>query len=441
MTQWCIMRRQGSRRVNELYMHALQSRVSAFVLGISIALIAPFSASASTNLITNGTLETGSSFPSGWSRMYWGTPAPTFTYPVSGRTGRAAAISYTKDSTGDARWQPAAVNVESGATYTYTGWYASTAQTEVNVEYQTSRGTKSYTWLATFPSTGGVWKQASVSFTVPSGMVRATPFHLIDKQGVLTIDDISLVKNGTPTPTPEPEPTPTPTPTPQPGAFAEGMVTLSFDDAWTSQYVNALPTLESAGLRGTFYILTQPVQGGWSSYMTPNQVKDIASRGHDIEGHTVTHTDLTTLSTTRLDREIRDSRVYLQNLTGKPITSLAYPYGSHNTNVINRTKAAGYTSARSADPTTQYGFNTQTTSRFTINSFSPNTNVSMTQMKSAIDKAKNEKLWFVLSIHEVKVNGDLYAITPAQFSELVAYIKSSGIKVVTMAEGAAMLSN
>lgn len=393
----------------------------------------PFSVGAETNLIANPGLETGSSYPSGWSRVYWGSPAPAFSYPVTGRSGKAAAISYSKDSTGDARWQHAAVAVEPGATYTYTDWYASNATTEINIEYQTSRGAKSYAWVATLPSTGGSWQQTKVSFTVPTGVAKASVYHLIDKQGVLTIDDVSLSKNGD---TPPPPPPPPPT-----GGFTEGMVTLSFDDAWTSQYVEALPVLESAGLKGTFYILTQPVQNGWSTYMTPSQVVDIANKGHDIQGHTVSHRDLTTLSQSTIDAEIKNSKTYLQNLTGKTITSLAYPYGSSNAKVIDRAKLAGYTNGRTADPTIPYGFNTQTASRFGINSFSPTKSTTLADVKAAIDRAKAEKLWFVFSVHQVKVNGDQYDITPAMFSDIVAYVKSSGIKVVTMSEGAALLAN
>jgi peptidoglycan/xylan/chitin deacetylase (PgdA/CDA1 family) len=300
---------------------------------------------------------------------------------------------------------------------------------EINIEYQTSRGSKSYAWVATLPSTGGAWQQAKISFTVPAGVAKASVFHLLDKQGVLTIDEIALVKDGG---SPPPPPS---------GGFSEGMVTLSFDDAWTSQYVAVLPILENAGLKGTFYVLTQPVQNGWSTYMTPSQVVDIANKGHEIQGHTVSHRDLTTLSQATIDNEIKNSKAYLQTLTGKTITSLAYPYGSSNAKVVDSAKVAGYTSGRTADPTIPYGFNTQSVSRFSINSFSPTKTTTLADVKAAIDRAKAEKLWFVFSIHQVRVNGDQYDISPALFADIVSYVKSSGIKVVTMTEGAALLAN
>ncbi len=231
-------------------------------------------------------------------------------------------------------------------------------------------------------------------------------------------------------------------PPPTPGQFSEGMVTLSFDDAWTSQYTNALPILNQAGIKGTFYILSEPVQGGWSSYMTPQQVKTIAQQGHEIGGHTVTHADLSTLSSSRIDREIKNSKTYLQNLLGTAVTTLAYPYGSYNTTVINRTKLAGYGNARTADPTIAYGFNAATQPKYEINSFSPNKNVSVASIKSAIDQAKANKQWFVFSVHEVLPSGgDEYSMTTAQFKEVVEYIKATGIKTVTIAQGAALLPN
>ncbi len=231
--------------------------------------------------------------------------------------------------------------------------------------------------------------------------------------------------------------TPPPPPT---GTFTEGMVTISFDDAWTTHYTQALPILNTAGLKGTFYILTEPVQGGWSDYMSPMQVKAIAQSGHDIQGHTVTHVDLTTVGSRRIDKELQDSKKYLESLVGGTITSLAYPYGSYNTTTISRAKLAGYTNARSADPTIALGFNTGLQSKFEINSFSPNTAVSVASIKTAIAQAKQNKQWFVLSYHQIE-NGssDEYTTSVANFQEIVNYIKSSGIKVVTMREGAALL--
>ncbi len=111
------------------------------------------------------------------------------------------------------------------------------------------------------------------------------------------------------------------------GPFTEGMVSLTFDDSWESQYLNALPILQAANFRGTFYLTTIPLEQRWTFFMTPAAVQDIAVKGHEIAGHTLVHPDLTAISAESVRRELTASRTYLQTLTGQPVTSFAYPFG------------------------------------------------------------------------------------------------------------------
>lgn len=485
------------------------------ILGIALAsvVIAPTPTHAqAVNLISNPGFETGTTLPNGWTKTYWGSPTPTFTYPVAGNgSSKAAQISFSSNSTGDARWAHTPVTIEPGATYTFSHWYKSTAATEINIEFTSSTGAKSYHWMASLPSSGNVWKQYTASFLAPSNARQAVVFHLIDRTGSLAVDDFSLVKGTVTPPPPQNAPTvslsATPTsissgqsstltwsstnatscaasgawtgskaisgtqavspsatatyvltcsgaagttpaaqgvsvtvsttpPPPTSGAFSEGLVSITFDDSWTSQYTNVLPILQAAGLKGTFYLTTEPIQGGWTDFMTPNQVKDIATKGHEIAGHTVTHADLTTLSQAAVNREIRNSKSYLQTLTGKTVTAFAYPYGAANATVKTLLKNAGYTSARGVDYETQ---NTATTDKYDLKSQCIETSDSTASIKAQIDAAKANKEWYVLCIHEVKDGGDQYTMTPARFQEIVNYIKQSGVKVVTVGQGRALM--
>ncbi|MBI5456466.1 polysaccharide deacetylase family protein [Candidatus Kaiserbacteria bacterium] len=493
-------------------------KVSAAVAAVLFSLFvfpgATYAQSA-PNLIQNSSFETSGTNgnPANWARTAWGTPTPTFTYPVSGNgSAKAVQMVLQSNSTGDGRWQPAAVTVEAGATYTYTTWYKSNVATEIDVAYTKSNGSISYGWIADVPSSGNVWKQFTASFTVPSGSVKASPYHILEKTGTLAIDDVSLVKASTTPPPPPPgaptltftaspttvtagqqstlswqagnvtsctasgawsgskslsgsatvAPTQTSTytlsctgsggniskqatvtvsaqpPPPQPGQFTEGMVSLTFDDSWTTQYTNALPILQQAGVKGTFYLTTQPIQEAWNTFMTPNQVKDIAQKGHEIAGHTITHADLTTLSQSAINREIKNSKTYLQNLTGQAVSSFAHPYGAVNNTVKNLLKLAGYTSARGID---YESLNLSTSDKYDLKSMCIETSNPVSEIKAQIDGAKANKQWFILCIHEVKDGGDQYTMTPAKFQEVVNYIKSVGIKVVTVKEGWALMAN
>lgn len=170
--------------------------------------------------------------------------------------------------------------------------------------------------------------------------------------------------------------------------------------------------------------------------MTVNQVKDIANKGHEIAGHTVTHADLTTLSQSRINTEIKNSKTYLQGLVGQTVVSFAYPYGALNATVKNLLTQAGYTNARGVE---YDNLNLKTTDKMALNSMCIETSNSLAEIKAEIDKAKANKQWFILCVHEVKTGGDQYTMTPQKLQDVINYIKQTGIKVVTVKEGRALM--
>jgi peptidoglycan/xylan/chitin deacetylase (PgdA/CDA1 family) len=226
--------------------------------------------------------------------------------------------------------------------------------------------------------------------------------------------------------------------TTNPNQFTEGMVTLSFDDAWASQYTNALPILQASGLPATFYLISSVIQNNanFPGYMTPAMATTIANAGHEIADHTITHSDLTTLSSAQVTNEITASRTYLQNLTGKTITSLAYPYGSVNTTVKNLTKQAGYVSARGVDDSQ---LNTPSSDKYNLFGQCVDSTVTLATIKASIDQAKANKQWYILCLHEIATTGDQYTISPSQLQQIITYIKQVGIKTVTVQQGRALM--
>ena len=79
--------------------------------------------------------------------------------------------------------------------------------------------------------------------------------------------------------------------------------------------------------------------------------------------------------------------------------------------------------------------------KFDLKSQCIETSDSMTSIKAQIDAAKANKQWYILCIHEVKNGGDQYSTTLARFQEIVSYIQSTGVKVVTVKEGRALMAN
>lgn len=61
--------------------------------------------------------------------------------------------------------------------------------------------------------------------------------------------------------------------------------------------------------------------------MTTDQVRSLCSSGMEVGAHTVTHPILARIEPDRAEREIRDSKRRLEEITGGPVTSFAYPNG------------------------------------------------------------------------------------------------------------------
>ncbi len=129
-------------------------------------------------------------------------------------------------------------------------------------------------------------------------------------------------------------------------------IVITFDDGFQSFYTGAFPLLEMHAIKVTIF----PIAGfiGSSSlwdvlprqaHLTKEQVKEISKHGHEIGSHTMTHADLTFLDEKELVRELLDSKHFLEDMIGKPVTSLSFPFGSWNRKVWEKAQSLGYTQA------------------------------------------------------------------------------------------------
>ncbi len=125
-------------------------------------------------------------------------------------------------------------------------------------------------------------------------------------------------------------------------ASAPTVVSLGFDDGYTSQY-GVRSMLASHGMHGTFFIISGFV--GTGEFMSWSQVAALAADGNEIGGHTVDHLDLTTVSAAEAQHQICDDRTALL-AHGLQVTSFAYPYGASDEQVEQIAEDCGYESAR-----------------------------------------------------------------------------------------------
>ncbi len=207
-----------------------------------------------TNLIANHSLETASgALPANWQKGSWGTNNAVFTYPVAGIDGtKAAKVAMTTYSSGDAKWFFDDVIITPGKNYIFSDQYKSTAPTTVIARYTYADASVTYFGYASLPSSGGVWKTYSHEFTAPVGATKVTVFHTLGAVGELTVDNFAMGDQSDNTS----------------ALFSQGIVSFTFDDGWTSHFDTVRPILNAAGVKGSFYIITNPM----NEVVEPNKV-------------------------------------------------------------------------------------------------------------------------------------------------------------------------
>jgi len=119
-------------------------------------------------------------------------------------------------------------------------------------------------------------------------------------------------------------------------------VVLTFDDGYREDVDVALPALRERRWPGVLNLQV--------GNLVPAHVRQLIAAGWEIDAHTFTHPDLTTVDAARLRREIAGSRRWIQSVFGAPVDFFAYPYGRYDRAVLAEVRRAGYLGAESEEP-------------------------------------------------------------------------------------------
>jgi peptidoglycan/xylan/chitin deacetylase (PgdA/CDA1 family) len=130
----------------------------------------------------------------------------------------------------------------------------------------------------------------------------------------------------------------------------ERPVVLTFDDGYADFHEHALPRLESRGFTATVFVTT-----GWLDDAGPQaagepldrmlswaQVRELVGAGIEIGAHSHSHPQLDQIPTAALREELRHSKALLEDGTGLPVHSVAYPFGYSSPRVRAEVAASGY---------------------------------------------------------------------------------------------------
>ncbi|MDC0253289.1 polysaccharide deacetylase family protein [Bacteriovoracales bacterium] len=123
----------------------------------------------------------------------------------------------------------------------------------------------------------------------------------------------------------------------------KGLLSITFDDGYKNNLTLAAPLLIEKNLPFTVFISTNFVKEKHPDFLTPSELKELASYpGVTIGAHGAKHCSLANLPEEKMVQEMEGSKKYLEDLLGKEVLTMSYPFGHTNKKVMEIGKLAGY---------------------------------------------------------------------------------------------------
>lgn len=114
-------------------------------------------------------------------------------------------------------------------------------------------------------------------------------------------------------------------------------VILTFDDGYEDNYLEMYPLLRKYNLKATIFVVAAYV--GAPDYLKESQIKEMSKSGLvSIQSHTNNHIDLSSADRDTINKEFRDSCAKLAKISGRNVTTLSYPGGYFDDEVLSEAK-------------------------------------------------------------------------------------------------------
>jgi len=362
-----------------------------------------------TDGVPNASLEQSSGDqPTDWETDTWLSNNATFSYLSEGHTGlHSIKVQITSYSSGDSKWYYTPQPVKPNTYYKFSDWYKSNIDSGIVAAIEKTDGSTDYIDIGRAPLSSS-WNNFTAFLTTPNLAKTITIFHTIAGIGYLTTDDFSLKEEN-----------------PGNQSFNRGLISLTYDDGWKSIYSGAFPITQRYNYPGTLYLVTDYLNT--SNHMTTSDIRAMQNAGFEVGSHTVSHPHLPLLTANQVNAQLYDSKTILQSQFG-PVTAFASPFGEYNSTILSQISQF-YTSHRSTDSgmNTKNDFNPMVIKAETVRS-----DTTTAQINQWISQAKTDKVWLVLTFHQIDSSGTLYATSPTKFDSILASIKNQGVPVVTI---------
>ena len=186
-------------------------------------------------------------------------------------------------------------------------------------------------------------------------------------------------------------------------------VAITFDDGYHNNLM-AAESLEAVGLPGTFFVVSASIgraphwhdaDGPRDAIMDATALHELSTRGFEIGSHGERHERLTQLSAAQVQTSLEVSRRELASIVGRPVVSLAYPYGEWNAEILAAAERAGYRNAC----TTQSGWALRDGNRLRIRRLSVMREDTPARLARKLALAANAVDWVTLCRQRLGARG------------------------------------
>ena len=208
----------------------------------------------------------------------------------------------------------------------------------------------------------------------------------------------------------------------------KNVVSFCLDDGPIQDFTMALPISIAENVPFTTNCIVKP-PGNPSNFMTIEQIKTLQNTyGWEINSHTMTHPNLSTLSVTQLDYEFGQSKAYFEG-NGIKVESLCYPMGLYNQlvrDIARKYYRAGFASIQDINKSPIYTYRVM---RLLIDEY------DIATLMQKIDSLNNQ--WLILYTHTAtwtQANVD-------KFTQAIQYVKSKNIAIMTVSKALDVYEN
>jgi peptidoglycan/xylan/chitin deacetylase (PgdA/CDA1 family) len=223
----------------------------------------------------------------------------------------------------------------------------------------------------------------------------------------------------------------------EPAEFPHGLISLTFDDSYDSQFDIAFPAMVEHGLPGTLV----PVIGrfGQPGCLTLAQVHTMAEAGWEIGAHALTDASHTQAlhRMTPAERAVELAGIRAWNLSqGFAATTYSYPGGYYDAESAAHTMQY-YSASRSAYSQHRETWPPSQLDRIRSVVIRTDTHPDLDAYRAEIAAAHDDQAWVVLMFHRLAEHADptnLWEADADVFRAFCAELAASAVPVLTMAQ-------